>query len=890
MKKVKVLKGFLILSILVSCSDNMVPYTGIKSKVNTSANLNLNNIKTDVDTTVPILSSLSDDKGEVGDKITLNGKNFGSNPQVKISLGDVIANAYVIDSNDTTINIRVPFISNKTVSSGGTMRVVSNQKDSKGLLFTYNPVVITQSQKSFTSVINSLKIDKDDPDSSAQNMQKLVSKVFLESTNNQDFSRKIDIALAQSINSKKDIDDLVEINKKLSGYIASSESFINNSFSTKDSNFDDTACGKNTESIGEPQTSMIYVNGINTEYGFDITNQRIREVLGIKNQDDIFLPDARKLLDEADKCYIFTGFLKNLQVIQKFLDDNNIKNTKLMGVYNVSGVNLNLFSEWYSKLANSIEDSLKNNELEIKNLDEKYKNASYFEKANIIAENLVRKSIDNKYQNFSFVKDKIVEFDSYGLKILPKVESGLNYAVGMGTDIVESFSQYLCNSLEKIENDKTVPTIKNVMEEQILSGRKVILLPHSQGNFFVNEAIKEIKNSNDTNNLLKEYLNTSIGVIGLASPQILEKSFFSNSFYVSNIGDTVAQIAILPNDLQSLAQNCINTELSSEKLTENFFSCNYLLSFKLSNIFSKLSCTSNQVSLDPSYIDFVKVELPSFIRSVSIVGDLPVIRDLRAGTGILMYHPLESAYIGTIIDENSKNNNTTRLPAEGFIKKDIINLQNKLKAPSEKVLGQGKIQISLQWEGFGDIDLHVIEPGGRDVYFDNKNGYAGSLDQDNILGFGKTDFTSSSDSNYNKIEHYFACSEKNLIPQGYDEVTYNIKVNYYSRKYESGDVPYKLLIRTNVRQSEPFTGILKTPNPYGSGINVAKIKVKKCGDIYKYAVMKPNENTIVSCPSGANNNTQNTSSNSSLDNTSSNNQNINFSGGSTGGTGASGSW
>ncbi len=85
-------------------------------------------------------------------------------------------------------------------------------------------------------------------------------------------------------------------------------------------------------------------------------------------------------------------------------------------------------------------------------------------------------------------------------------------------------------------------------------------------------------------------------------------------------------------------------------------------------------------------------------------------------------------------------------------------LINRLTQPESKV-SQGIITITLTWGGQPDVDLHVYEPGGAHVYYANKQGACGYLDQDDVSSFGP--------------EHYYAKCES--LQTG----TFRIGVNYY---------------------------------------------------------------------------------------------------------------
>ena len=75
----------------------------------------------------------------------------------------------------------------------------------------------------------------------------------------------------------------------------------------------------------------------------------------------------------------------------------------------------------------------------------------------------------------------------------------------------------------------------------------------------------------------------------------------------------------------------------------------------------------------------------------------------------------------------------------------------------------GAMTITLTWDGPGDVDLHVVEPGGSHVYFDNKVGQSGELDEDNIVGFGP--------------EHYNATCDASRLQTG----TFYIGIENFSR-------------------------------------------------------------------------------------------------------------
>jgi uncharacterized protein YfaP (DUF2135 family) len=56
--------------------------------------------------------------------------------------------------------------------------------------------------------------------------------------------------------------------------------------------------------------------------------------------------------------------------------------------------------------------------------------------------------------------------------------------------------------------------------------------------------------------------------------------------------------------------------------------------------------------------------------------------------------------------------------------------------PPQEIGGTGDLKITLLWDFFADIDLHVTEPDGTHLYFDHKRNpiSSGFLDVDNRMG------------------------------------------------------------------------------------------------------------------------------------------------------------
>lgn len=82
---------------------------------------------------------------------------------------------------------------------------------------------------------------------------------------------------------------------------------------------------------------------------------------------------------------------------------------------------------------------------------------------------------------------------------------------------------------------------------------------------------------------------------------------------------------------------------------------------------------------------------------------------------------------------------------------EVNNLFNTLKAPA-KITETGFFNVMLTWDGFGDVDLHVVEPSGEKVFYSNAVGNSGYLDVDNTYANGP--------------EHYYATCDSTKLQTG----------------------------------------------------------------------------------------------------------------------------
>ena len=97
--------------------------------------------------------------------------------------------------------------------------------------------------------------------------------------------------------------------------------------------------------------------------------------------------------------------------------------------------------------------------------------------------------------------------------------------------------------------------------------------------------------------------------------------------------------------------------------------------------------------------------------------------------------------------------------------------------------GNGDIKITLTWDNYADIDLHVIDPTGYHIYYsDMQSPSGGYLDYDNTVAYGPENiyFAPALGGNYYVYLHYYAEKE------GVSSVNYKVTIyrNGVGRTYE----------------------------------------------------------------------------------------------------------
>ncbi len=110
--------------------------------------------------------------------------------------------------------------------------------------------------------------------------------------------------------------------------------------------------------------------------------------------------------------------------------------------------------------------------------------------------------------------------------------------------------------------------------------------------------------------------------------------------------------------------------------------------------------------------------------------------------------------------------------------------------------GEGGVQVTLNWSANADIDLHVIDPAGDEVYFSNHPvSSGGDLDRDN------------------QCSDFVLGKPENIFWENPPEGTYQVNVVYYADCEAAGSVSYSVRVcKGGNNCMGPYTGTLNSPD------------------------------------------------------------------------------
>lgn len=226
-------------------------------------------------------------------------------------------------------------------------------------------------------------------------------------------------------------------------------------------------------------------------------------------------------------------------------------------------------------------------------------------------------------------------------------------------------SSLLINELEKNNIARVSNSIRRVLDgiklgiknSILIDNRKVIVIAHSQGNLFVNQAIKELLKDNEVSKILPQ----KISILGLGSPN---RAYYTNinTVYISNLFDMVTWLDGI--DTQTMINNhnkavleqglepfYTNTNTASNDPSKLVYSCNGKdkIIKAINNLALFTNTCSNQQSIPTSTNIISKTKIfgspfSSMFFSINVCN--PSISEITNGPGLGDYHFLNTGYIG----------------------------------------------------------------------------------------------------------------------------------------------------------------------------------------------------------------------------------------------------
>ncbi|MEZ4359182.1 MAG: hypothetical protein R3B48_03305 [Kofleriaceae bacterium] len=267
---------------------------------------------------------------------------------------------------------------------------------------------------------------------------------------------------------------------------------------------------------------------------------------------------------------------------------------------------------------------------------------------------------------------------------------------GRLSDLFEVAAQYVSGTHSVLEEDWLTERLQDVVRSDVLSGKRVIIVAHSQGNIYARNMAHRFLAQQSP---FEGDLGPAIGVVSLGSPVS-----FSSEVTSFLGGLTTVQVE---HELISLLPGAPEGNVANE------------LSVAIENALASAAASSAWVALKFLLTDRVDyVELALALKKLGIAG----IHSYHA-------HLLSPSYFAA--------------PVFDTVGMTMAEIASRLRNPREQT-GQGFLQVALTWDRPGDIDLYVQEPGGKIVYYIDRVGQDGELDRDDTSGTGP--------------ENYYICS------------------------------------------------------------------------------------------------------------------------------------
>jgi hypothetical protein len=139
------------------------------------------------------------------------------------------------------------------------------------------------------------------------------------------------------------------------------------------------------------------------------------------------------------------------------------------------------------------------------------------------------------------------------------------------------------------------------------------------------------------------------------------------------------------------------------------------------------------------------------------------------------------------------------------------NIGNYAEIPVNiRQVGTGDVQVSLSWDTPSDVDLHVVDPAGEEIYYADRSSASN----------GVLDLDSNPACRIDRINNENITWPTGLAPRG----TYIVRVDYWD-SCEASQTNYTVTVHVTGQPPQIFNGTLTGPGDrggLGSGIEVTR--------------------------------------------------------------------
>lgn len=118
-------------------------------------------------------------------------------------------------------------------------------------------------------------------------------------------------------------------------------------------------------------------------------------------------------------------------------------------------------------------------------------------------------------------------------------------------------------------------------------------------------------------------------------------------------------------------------------------------------------------------------------------------------------------------------------------------------------VGTGELQVSLSWDTETDVDLHVVEPGGEEIYYSNETSESG----------GTLDLDSNAGCTIDDVNNENVTWERGA-PRG----EYIVRVDYWSACSVPGTTQYVVTVRSRTGTPATYQGTFEAADETGGGL------------------------------------------------------------------------